>query len=884
MQKFENIPQTENNSQNKQQFSIYKNEELNKFKDEMLQYFKEREITYSKKINFYQSELQTSLKNNEQLTKLLTSNYKEIITSQATLNSRLDKLNSYDAFFAKTNDNLMSHEIHINNLETDLSKATQKYDQMFIENMTLPGFIGRCAKYKNCQIFFSDVINELQKLNTYKEKNIMDFKVYKEKVDTIAKTFNNLLKNNNESQIKYINNLNQKNISDFKNMLDITNEKIAEVRITNSKYAVELVNKTKDMKDQIQSIDKIKNEILEEYEKKIGNFESNANNLKNEFSKFKNEYNIIRKKFLELADFIKDVRFKKNLGNDTINKKDFKNIIKQLKEKNINDPSNSIKLLKNISVIENLDFNTNINIEMSKLNSQFQKVNDSIRSNSINNKRNSNKENDLIEFNTNINEGHCNRKNKKNNTTKKINNIDRKLIKEKILEKKEEANSPNKKINNKEQNDENNTNKNINGVINPHDLTFLSDSSSMSNINTLYITANPGISDKNILNNKNGNDNNINSLKLFEISDENKENKVITELSAELEQSTAKMNKLESNKKNYEEKFQNIINDIDPLKFNKTIKNNEKPSEKILYNHNKSSKLIRRNSKLESLYNNNKITDITNNSLNNNKTSTIIKIESIELLNKKNNKSKKEINECNDSNNSNLNNINEKLNIYDKKLNYLESLLNEKIKDVITQINFLKQSTILMNTNENISRNSRQITSPMSGNNSCVGSIANICNTINNYYKNKKISKNTDGIFYNSNSRNRNININNNSNNNNNQYKTENLSKIMSNKANSLKSLRKYDSFEEKITKGEKKFIKDFIERPIDINLGKNVFKGNVKFDGNIENIISSKRNLKSGVDKWVDLKVLVNNKMQKTYSSNKLNPVLMGENENSTS
>ena len=46
MQKFENIPQTENNPQNKQQFSIYKNEELNKFKDEMLQYFKEKEIKY----------------------------------------------------------------------------------------------------------------------------------------------------------------------------------------------------------------------------------------------------------------------------------------------------------------------------------------------------------------------------------------------------------------------------------------------------------------------------------------------------------------------------------------------------------------------------------------------------------------------------------------------------------------------------------------------------------------------------------------------------------------------------------------------------------------------------------------------------------------------
>ena len=875
MQKFENI-QAENNSQNKQLFTIYKNDELNKFKDEILQYFKEKEISYSKKINFYQSELQTSFKKNEQLTKLLTSNYKEIITSQAIINSRLDKLNSYETFCSKTNDNLMSHEIHINNLENDLSKAMQKYDQIYIENNTLPGFIGRCAKYKNCQLFFSDIINELQKLNNFKEKTIMDFKTFREKLETVVKNFNTLIKNNNESQTKYINNLNQKNINDFKNLLEDTNQKISEIRIVNSKYVVDLLNKTLEIKDQILSIEKLKNEILEEYNKKVENFEITTNNLKNEFNKFKNEYQIIRKKFLELADFIKDVRFRKNLGGDIINKNDIKNIIKQIKEKNINSPNNSIQLLKNISVIENLDFNTNINIAMGKTNYQLQKCYDSFRSNSIN-KRNQKKENELMEINTN--DHHCSRKNKKSYTTKKINNIDRKLLKEKILEKKEEeTNYSNKKINSQDQIDENNMNKNKHVIINSHDLGVLSDSSSLSNINTLYITANAANSDKNILNFSSNKNNNNSKISLFDINSENKENIIIRELSAELEQSTAKNNKLESNKKKCEDNFKNIINNIEPIKFNKTLKVSEENTEKILYKHNKSTKLIKRNSKLESLCHNNEQTDIIENSLNNNKTSTVIKIENIELLNKTNNKNAKEINECGDINNNN--NINEKFNNYDKKLNYLETFLKEKLKDIITQINFLKQSPKFMNKKENISLNSYHVTSSISGNNSSGGSIANIFNTVNTHYKSKKITKNMDDIFYNSNTRNSNLNYNNNSIVNN-QNKTENISKILSNKTNSLKNLRKYDNLEDKITKGEKKFIKEFIDRPIDINLGKNMFKGNIKVEGNNEYIIPSKKNLNNGVDKWVDLKVLVNNKLQKTHSSNKLNPVLLGENNN---
>ena len=105
-------------------------------------------------------------------------------------------------------------------MREDFSNATQKYDKIYLDNLELPGYIGRGAKYKNCQNFFLDVIKDLVKLNKYREKNIIDLKMYKEKLETLISSMNSILDNNNESQIKYINETKEKILKDCNNMFE----------------------------------------------------------------------------------------------------------------------------------------------------------------------------------------------------------------------------------------------------------------------------------------------------------------------------------------------------------------------------------------------------------------------------------------------------------------------------------------------------------------------------------------------------------------------------------------------------------------------------------------------------------------------------------------
>ena len=340
-------------------FTQYQNEELNKFKDEILSFFKDRDKYFVNLIGTYKNQIQVAEKKYENLAKLIKLNYEEILASQASLNNRLDKFNSYESFVAKTNDNITSHEIRINNLREDYTRTVQKYDKIYLDNLELPGYIGRCAKYKNCQLFFEDVIKEINKFNNYKEKNNIDLKTYKEKLEYTIKTFSNLLKNNNDAQIKYINQLNEKNIKESKNMVDILAERVMELRLENSKYSLDLITKSNEINKQMDKIKEMRGELLNEFYNKIDDYKIETKKAINSFNEFKNEYAIIRKKFLELAEFVKDIRFKKNLGVE-VSKKEINDLYKNLIKKNKkNNKDKNVELLTDIAKIEKMEFNIN---------------------------------------------------------------------------------------------------------------------------------------------------------------------------------------------------------------------------------------------------------------------------------------------------------------------------------------------------------------------------------------------------------------------------------------------------------------------------------------------------------------------------------------------
>ena len=298
----------------------YENEELNKFKDEMLLYINERNNHILTLINYFQDKINQTKEEYTSKLNLINQNYEAILSSQASIINKVDKISNIELFMNKTNDQIITHEIRINNISQDFIKAVQKYDKIYLDNLELPGYIGKFAKFKNCQNFFDFLIREIDKINLYKEKNNIDLRNYKEKLENTIKSFHLLFKNNNEAQMKYIRQINEKNFRECKDMNDALSSRVCDLRIENAKYSMDLIKKSEEMGKDWNKILKIKDEMLDTVNEKINNFRKVFNGNTTIFNEFRKEYEEFKIKINDILNYFKEFKnMNENNNNSPVN-------------------------------------------------------------------------------------------------------------------------------------------------------------------------------------------------------------------------------------------------------------------------------------------------------------------------------------------------------------------------------------------------------------------------------------------------------------------------------------------------------------------------------------------------------------------------------------
>ena len=733
----------------------YENEELNKFKDEILLYLNERNNHFLTLIKYFQDKMNQTREEYTSQLNLINQNYEAILSSQASIFNKIEKISGFELFMNKANDQMVTHEIRINNLSQDFIKAVQKYDKIYLDNLELPGYIGKFAKFKNCQNFFDFLIREIDKINLYKEKNNLDIKNNKERLDNTIKSFNLLFKNNNEAQMKYIRQINEKNFRECKDMNDALSNRVCDLRIENAKYSMDLIKKSEEMGRDWNKILTIKDEMLEQVNDKINGFRKVFNGNTALFNEFRKEYEEFKLKINEILNYFKEIKNMNenanipnlNFNNNSCNnytgcyinsalpseKKNFKHFskfAKRAKSKNNKhlDKKQFVKSFMTINGIKNnIENNSNkesnnassnglIHIECmskDKKSKLFQNENHIKRNAYGSNKETkSSRSVTKIEINS-LNKVYASHeepktnKNILNNNNNILNNNDE--IQVKINEEENKAedintnnnssnhsksdmNLSNKQKTNKESNKdlvnspENNNNesekiimkinKKVRKSFVPSNKSIISNESenNNNNINDISnITSNQKTEDLNIVNNSlySTSSFNLNPTK-FIFNDNNiieHDAQVIKELASELEQSTNKKEILNSNKKKIEESFKINRSRVSKLNLNRTN----------IMNMNNGMDLTNSTEKTDD---NNKY--VNNNHMNNNNMNNNINI-SISGIN---GTISKNINP--NSENVNMTTINKKMDIFDKKLFNLETLLKEKIIEILYQMEKLQ--------------------------------------------------------------------------------------------------------------------------------------------------------------------------------------------------
>ena len=307
-----------------------------------------------------------SSKNNE-LSKKMES-ISSIIGTQI-LNNSTNEINSKDREKEKEEikRELLSNRIKIEGLQEELKIHKENYNNIIKENIIYKGIIGNGCKYKNMHQFFDYIILNINNLNNFKDKKILDNKLYEYKIENMLDKLNSQANSIIENCKIFTNESLKKFEEKINNDLKLYDSKLLELRIENIDYSKKVEQRIKELDELFNKIISIKNEININNEKAINEIRESNDKTKILFNSYENEFKSIKDHFNILSDFFKDIKFRLNLSS-IYTKRDINEVANKL-----GFESNDKKAKKGQSaIIKNNNDNkviiNNINLEIGGVN------------------------------------------------------------------------------------------------------------------------------------------------------------------------------------------------------------------------------------------------------------------------------------------------------------------------------------------------------------------------------------------------------------------------------------------------------------------------------------------------------------------------------------
>ena len=286
------------------------------FKNETLKDFKEAQ----KKMFDKYSNLDENIKNRlDEFEKRINSYEKKITELSKLINvDKLikEKIEELLEFKVKTNDKLLTEKIRLDNIRNDLKQNVTRIDKILTDSVIYPGIIGGISKYKTFHDLIDYVLTQCSLNLTFREKNIMDLKSYKTKLEGLIEVFNNQVNNILSTTSEYTNTSIKDSEERMKGVLSILEDRISEARIENANYAVGLEKRSEALQNEIKSLYTLKNDLNKKVDTGIAEMKKDNSKIIRLFGGYKKGFNVLEYKFTQLSEFIKDMRFRINLKED----------------------------------------------------------------------------------------------------------------------------------------------------------------------------------------------------------------------------------------------------------------------------------------------------------------------------------------------------------------------------------------------------------------------------------------------------------------------------------------------------------------------------------------------------------------------------------------
>ena len=337
-------------------------EDILYFKDDILKDLKKIEYKLNSKVYEQSSIWKDKLENFNLKLEAMTEKISSLgckISTNISLKEKVDELNH---FKNKFQENLITQDIRIDSIINDLKNAINKYDSILLDSVIYSGIIGVNAKFKTFHEFIDFVLLNISQLNIFKEKNNLDLKSYRKKIESLTQNLKIQIESINKNNMEFNNNQIKEAEKRTQIFFDEYNSKLMQIRMENNQYGQTLEEKANLLIDNYKKMEKLKIDIEDRIKYEVNKIGDISESLSVKFDNYQNEFNSIKKRFIVLSEFIKNNKFQNNEIKNITNKlkfnkkannlieKENQEIFKQKIEEDINESNNNIKLCKSIQI------------------------------------------------------------------------------------------------------------------------------------------------------------------------------------------------------------------------------------------------------------------------------------------------------------------------------------------------------------------------------------------------------------------------------------------------------------------------------------------------------------------------------------------------------
>ena len=286
------------------------------FKEELLKDMKVVQRQYSDKFSHVNDMIKLKIEQYDYKLQAFENKIIELANKIQTDKTIRETVKSLEAFKENTNNSLMTGSIRMKNLEEYTKSNISNLQDIISDSVIYPGIIGSTAKFKTFHEFIDFTLTQISNLNNFKDKNIADLIPYKKKIDNTVDELkiqiNSIIDSNNKFTLKNVDACEER----VKGLISLYDDRLQDTRVENAHYAIGLEKKAEELTKLIQDVETMKKEISTKVENETKSLNSNYESTKQLFYKYKKDFNVIKDRFTQLGEFIKDIRFRINIGEE----------------------------------------------------------------------------------------------------------------------------------------------------------------------------------------------------------------------------------------------------------------------------------------------------------------------------------------------------------------------------------------------------------------------------------------------------------------------------------------------------------------------------------------------------------------------------------------